>query len=75
MARLMRPTSARVEASIAPASSPRAARWRSTADLLRLVPSPGAALSLYIAIGCHWLSFRRDLHSNLAAMAAIFCRK
>jgi hypothetical protein len=38
-------------------------------------PSPaGATLSFYTVIGCHWLPFLRDLHSSLAAIAAISCR-
>jgi hypothetical protein len=33
-----------------------------------------ATLSFYTVIGCHWLSLLRNLHTNLAAVAVIFCR-
>jgi hypothetical protein len=28
----------------------------------------------YAVIGCHWLLSLKDLHSNLAAIAVIFCK-
>jgi hypothetical protein len=34
---------------------------------------PGAALSFCTVIGYHWLPFLRDLHSNLAVIAVMFC--
>jgi microcystin degradation protein MlrC len=30
---------------------------------------PGATRSFYTVVGCHWLSFLRDLHTNLAVIA------
>ena len=33
-----------------------------------------ATVSFYTVIVCHWLSFLRDLHSNLAFIAVSFCR-
>ena len=35
------------------------------------VMQPRATRSFYTAIDCHWLSFLRDLHTNLAAIAVI----
>jgi hypothetical protein len=32
----------------------------------------GATLSFYTGIDCHWLSFLRELHTNLAVVAVIF---
>jgi hypothetical protein len=36
--------------------------------------SPWAALPFHAVVGYHWLWFRRDLYSSLAAIAAIFCQ-
>jgi hypothetical protein len=33
---------------------------------------PRATLLFYTVIGCHWLSFHRDLPTNLAVIAVIF---
>ena len=32
---------------------------------------PTATLSFYTVIGCHWLAFLTDLHTNLAVIAVI----
>ena len=33
---------------------------------------PRATLPFYTVVDCHWLAFLRDLHTNLAAVAAMF---
>ena len=36
--------------------------------------SQRAARPFYTAVDCHWMPFFRDVHSNLAVIAIIFCR-
>ena len=50
------------------------ASWDQRGEGRALEPSPGAALSFHAVIGCHWLSFLRDLDRNLAVVAVTFCQ-
>ena len=47
---------------------------RVVGEPVRELPSPGATPSFYAITDCYSLSFIRDLYSNIAVIAVIFCR-